>query len=108
MVSSNYNGLLPHLRAAEEAAWEAVSGKKGGAEKAHKLIAEALEIAQLLSQAPPCALPGCKDPVEYSGQGRPAQYCSRRCRDRAAYAARRQRQSSCMTDDDQDPVSGIS
>jgi endogenous inhibitor of DNA gyrase (YacG/DUF329 family) len=108
MVSTKNDALLTRLRTAEAEAWKAVNGNQESREVAHRLIADALRMAEAASQAPPCTLPTCDNPVEYSGSGRPALYCSRRCRDRAAYAARRQRKSSCMTDDDQDPVLGIS
>ncbi|MCW2873726.1 MAG: hypothetical protein JWL99_5046 [Streptomyces oryziradicis] len=86
--------LIAQLRAAEAAALEALDGMPGSAEKAHRLIARVLHSAEAAQQGARCAAPTCTDTVEYSGIGRPALYCSRRCRDRAAYAAKRQQRDS--------------
>jgi hypothetical protein len=86
--------LIAQLRAAEAAALEALDGTPDSAEKAHRLIARALHSAEAAQQGARCAAPTCENVVEYSGTGRPALYCSRRCRDRAAYTARQQQRGS--------------
>lgn len=92
MDTPKFAALLAKLRAAEAAAWEQVGGADERTVKLHALIAEALRAAEELRAGEPCAGPECGLSVEYSGVGRPARYCSKRCRDRAAYRAARQRE----------------
>lgn len=67
----------------------------------HKLIAHALRLAEAMRAGEPCAGPECAYAVAYSGRGRPARYCSKRCRDRAAYRAAKQRKRMAGTPDDE-------
>ncbi len=79
------------LGRAEHAAWLAVGKDDGAAAFAHQATAHALQLAEALQKGEPCAGPDCDATVEYKGVGRPARYCGKRCRDRAAYRASRQR-----------------
>lgn len=83
--------LMATLREAETVAWEAVWGDRDAADKAHRLIIAALQLVEAAQHGQRCEASSCENVVEYSGVGRPARFCSRSCRDRAAYVARRQR-----------------
>jgi hypothetical protein len=71
-----------------------MAGNPDKISEAHGLIAAALRKAEALYRGDNCAGPSCTNTLAYSGTGRPALYCCRRCRDRAAYAAKRQQQAS--------------
>ncbi|GGS84054.1 hypothetical protein GCM10010222_27010 [Streptomyces tanashiensis] len=93
MDTPRFAALLDMLREAEAVAWESVHGSDERTLRLHKLTADALRAAERLRAGEPCAGPECGRTVAYSGVGRPARYCSKRCRDRAAYRAARQRES---------------
>ncbi|MFI8422345.1 hypothetical protein [Streptomyces sp. NPDC085479] len=81
-----------HVAEAEEAARDALFTGDLTAPKVHESIASALEMVDaLLFPAGGCAGPDCTNPVPHKGLGRPALYCGQRCRDRAAYRARKER-----------------
>lgn len=92
MDTPRFAALLAKLRAAEAAAWDQMRGTDERTVELHALIAGALRAAEALRAGEACAGPECGLSVEYSGVGRPARYCSKRCRDRAAYRAARQRE----------------
>lgn len=96
MDSTRFAGLLSTLREAEAVAWESVNGRDDRTLRLHALIAGSLRAAEALRAGEPCAGPECGHTVEYGGLGRPARYCSKRCRDRAAYRAARQRESEAQ------------
>ncbi|MFF7093206.1 hypothetical protein ACFY9A_12535 [Streptomyces rubradiris] len=58
----------------------------------HHHVPVALQIAESVLTGQECALPGCRNPIEYKGTGRPALYCGKGCRDRAAYRKKRERE----------------
>ncbi|MEW2528837.1 hypothetical protein [Streptomyces sp. NPDC047071] len=92
MDTPDYAGLLAMLRSAESHAWDAVlTLDREKATQAHDHVRAALTAIEALGAGQPCAGPQCGATLAYAGTGRPARYCSRRCRDRAAYRARRQR-----------------
>lgn len=92
MDTPRFTGLLSTLQEAEATAWESVRGGDERTQRLHRLVANALGVAESLCAGEPCAGPECGRTVEYGGVGRPARYCSKRCRDRAAYRAARQRE----------------
>ncbi|GAU69917.1 Syd protein [Streptomyces sp. NBRC 110611] len=82
-------GAIQH---AEELAWSAIASGHPTAEELHGAMREALEFVDaILFPAEGCEGPDCSNPLQYKGVGRPARYCSARCKDRAAYRAKRQR-----------------
>jgi hypothetical protein len=88
MSNPGYEEIRGALQRAEEAAWEAGPA----AEDVHAYVRHALSLVEsVLFPAGGCAGPDCSDPVPDKGIGRPALYCSTRCRDRAKYLARKQR-----------------
>jgi len=92
MVTPNFTGLLAHLREAETALYEAeYTGSDEARIRATGHVTEALKIAEAALEGQRCEGPECGTPLEYSGVGRPPRYCGKRCRDRAAYRAKRQR-----------------
>ncbi len=92
MLTPNFTGLLEALRKAEDALAEYEYTKSTGARtRARVYLTTALNIAETALGGQRCEGPECGKPVEYSGIGRPARYCGKRCRDRAAYARKRQR-----------------
>lgn len=72
---------------------------RGALETGHPKAEEAYEHARLtlalvdeiLFPANRCAGPDCVKPVQDKGFGRPAKYCDRRCKDRAAYRTRKEK-----------------
>ncbi len=57
---------------------------------AHHHVTLALAIAESVLTGQECALHGCRNPIQYKGTGRPAEYCGLSCRDRAAYRKKRE------------------
>lgn len=74
------------------ATWDALGTGHPKAEEAyeHARITLAL-VDEILFPANRCAGPECVNPVQDKGIGRPAMYCSDRCKYRAAYARKRER-----------------
>lgn len=92
MVTPNFTGLLSNLREAETALYESeYTGSAEARVRAMAHVSEALRIAETALEGQRCEGPECGNPLEYSGVGRPARYCGKSCRDRAAYRAKRQR-----------------
>jgi hypothetical protein len=92
MSNPGYEEIRGALQRAECTAWDAIG--KGGqtADEVHACVSEALKLVEsLLFPAGGCAGPDCSNAVPDKGIGRPALYCSARCRDRAKYRARKQR-----------------
>lgn len=89
---SSYDAIRGAIQRAESAAWAAIPTSHPTAETVHTAVLEALEMVNaVLFPAGGCAGPECTNPVPDKGIGRPAVYCSRRCKDRAAYRARKER-----------------
>ncbi|GGQ29609.1 hypothetical protein ACFFKE_12895 [Streptomyces mutabilis] len=87
-----YVAIRGAIRRAESLAYEALPTGHPTAHEIHAALTEALEIVDaVLFPAGGCAGPECTNPVPDKGMGRPALYCSRRCKDRAAYRARKER-----------------
>ncbi len=92
MATPNFTGLLSALRLADDALCKAEYTEDPVEREIARLhLAEALRIAETALEGQRCEGPECGKPIEYSGVGRPARYCGKRCRDRAAYRAKRQR-----------------
>ncbi|MFI7357335.1 CGNR zinc finger domain-containing protein [Streptomyces avidinii] len=88
----SYKGIRGALQRAEAAAWDGVIADHPTAQEIHNAVREALTLVDaVLFPEGGCAGPGCTDPVPDKGIGRPARYCSPRCKDRAAYRARKER-----------------
>jgi hypothetical protein len=88
---------LSMLREIADTAFTLVEESRGTdqrAAKIHELAHSAIRAVLAAQRGEPCAGPACGNAVEYSGVGRPALYCSRRCRDRAAYVAKRRQRDS--------------
>lgn len=88
MTDRRFEEIRGALQRAEAAAWEAGAA----AEDVHAHVRHALKLVEaVLFPTDGCAGPDCPNPVPDKGIGRPALYCSARCKDRAAYLARKQR-----------------
>lgn len=89
---SRFAEIRRAIKRTETAAWEALGTGHPKAEAAyeHARIALAL-VDEILFPANRCAAPDCVEPVQDKGFGRPALYCGQRCKDRAAYRARKER-----------------
>lgn len=93
MPNPGYEEIREAMQRAEYTAWEAVGTGHPTAETVHAHIREALALVEsVLFPAGGCAGPDCANPVPDKGIGRPALYCGTRCRDRAKYRARKQRE----------------
>ncbi|MFG3211040.1 hypothetical protein [Streptomyces tendae] len=74
------------------ATWEAIDTANPKAEAAYEYARITLALVdEILFPANGCAGPDCVNPVRDKGFGRPALYCGQRCKDRAAYRARKER-----------------
>ncbi|MFF9188350.1 hypothetical protein [Streptomyces rochei] len=90
--ASDFSRIRKAVQRAEAAAWEAIGTGGPKAEAAHEYARLALALVdEILFPANRCAGPECVNPVQDKGIGRPALYCGQRCKDRAAYARKRQR-----------------
>jgi hypothetical protein len=88
----DFSRIRKAVQRAEAAAWEAIGTGDPRAEAAHEYARLALAVVdEILFPANRCAGPDCVNPVQDKGFGRPALYCGQRCKDRAAYARKRQR-----------------
>lgn len=84
--------IRDHIRQAEEAAREALYAGTLTEPQVYESIASAREMTDaLLFPAGGCAGPDCTLPVPEKRRGRPALYCSRRCKDKSSYLRKRQR-----------------
>lgn len=91
MHSSHFDAIRRALESAEAATWGALAGKNPDLiEEAHTRVREALKLVQDAMEAPRCGRPECSNPVPRKPLGRPALFCSRRCRDRTRYRESRQ------------------
>ncbi|MFC7922216.1 CGNR zinc finger domain-containing protein [Streptomyces cinereoruber] len=91
-TKSGYAVIRGAVQQAREAAWLALDSNHPAAGKAYESISEALALVDaVLFPVGGCAGPECTNPVPDKGIGRPARYCSPRCKDRAAYRARKER-----------------
>jgi len=89
---SGYAAIRVAIQRAEAEAWAAIPTGHPTAETVHAAVREALELVNaVLFPSGGCAGPECSNTVPDKGIGRPALYCSRRCKDRAAYRARKDR-----------------
>ncbi|MEV1009807.1 hypothetical protein [Streptomyces sp. NPDC049881] len=80
------------IQRTEAAAREAMETGHPKAEEAYEYACLALAaVDAILFPANGCAGPDCVNPVQDKGFGRPALYCGPRCKDRAAYLARKER-----------------
>ncbi|MFG2682590.1 hypothetical protein [Streptomyces sp. NPDC048392] len=87
----HFSRIRMALQRTEAAAWEAISTEHPKTETAHAYARLALALVdEILFPVNRCAGPDCVTPVEDKGIGRPALYCSDRCKYRAAYARKRQ------------------
>lgn len=74
------------------ATWDALGTGHPKAEEAYEHARLALALVdEILFPANRCAGPDCVKPIQDKGIGRPAMYCSDRCKYRAAYAKKRER-----------------
>ncbi|GGW18656.1 hypothetical protein GCM10018980_58420 [Streptomyces capoamus] len=100
MEVPNYTELLTALRAAHREIGDGLTGQSrrspsGSLAYAYGSIETALRIAESVLTGQECALPACKNPIPHREPGQPgrtALYCGKRCRDRAAYQTRKQRE----------------
>jgi hypothetical protein len=100
MEIPNYTELLTALRAAHREASDGLSGQTTrppfrSLAYTYEHLETALSIVESVLTGQECALPTCKNPIPYREPGQPgrtALYCGKRCRDRAAYQARKQRE----------------
>lgn len=91
-IKRSYDAIRGAIQRAESLAYDALPTGHPTAHEVHAALMEALELVNLvLFPAGGCAGPECTKPVPDKGMGRPALYCSRRCKDRAAYRARKER-----------------
>ncbi|MFI6108642.1 CGNR zinc finger domain-containing protein [Streptomyces sp. NPDC051310] len=89
---SAFEDIRYALEIARALAWDALGSGHPTAEEVHKYVSDALETVNAkLFRVARCAGPDCLETVPDKGFGRPARYCSPRCKDRAAYARKRQR-----------------
>lgn len=92
MHPPNFTGLLDALRDACEALQEyRYTGDKGACARARIHLRKAQSIAESAINGQRCIGPECGNPIEYKGAGRPAVYCGKPCRDRAAYRRKREK-----------------
>lgn len=68
---------------------EESKGTDDRAERMHSLTHEAIRILIAAQRDETCAALTCTNTVHQKGIGRPRMYCSRSCKDRAVYAAKR-------------------
>lgn len=100
MEIPNYTELLAALRAAHQEVSDGLGDQPTrtpfrSLAYAYEHIATALGIAESVLTGQECALPACKNPIPHREPGQPgrtALYCGKRCRDRAAYQTRKQRE----------------
>lgn len=91
-MKRSYDAIRGAIQRAESLAYDAMPTGHPTAHEVHAALVEALDLVNLvLFPAGGCAGPECTKPVPDKGMGRPALYCSRRCKDRAAYRARKER-----------------
>ncbi|MFC7814324.1 hypothetical protein ACFUTR_06685 [Streptomyces sp. NPDC057367] len=88
----DFSAIRKAVQRAEAAARDALETGHPMAEAAHEHVRIALALVdEILFPANRCAGPDCVNPVQDKGIGRPAMYCSDRCKYRTAYARKRQR-----------------
>lgn len=91
MDTTNFDAIRQAMEEAESAAWKALAGKISDlAIEAHEKVYSALMLIQAAADAPRCARPECSNHVPQKPLGRPALFCSRKCRDRTRYREARQ------------------